>query len=73
VVKVIQRGLATKINETDESEPYAIARDAAQVLEETAAAIEQLRNTPVIYVGEPIYRGDCQYLGEVEIEEIASL
>lgn len=46
---------------------YEYAVEAAQILDEMAKSIQELKGKLVEYEGQPIFLGDCEYLEEVTI------
>ncbi|RZV05081.1 hypothetical protein BDK88_4320 [Natrinema hispanicum] len=55
------------LDQLEEDYPYEQLERAAAVLDEAAAAIDELENLLVEYDGRPIYSGDCKYLEEARI------
>lgn len=56
------------LSKIESDAPNTTVRQAAETLDEGAAAVEELEQILIEYDGKPIYTGECEYLREARID-----
>lgn len=67
LVDEVKDVVKSTIEDVEDDYPFETVTQAANTLDESAVAVDELEHILIEYDGKPIYQGDCEYLHEAEI------